>query len=190
MSRIALGLAALSLAALTACGSTPGTTPMTPPTTAETAPTPLPATPASASPDATATATATPDHAASPTATPTATPTASPTATPTTVSLPQRVESFERVEQRSENGMQIGSYYSDSLKTVVEVRVVRDRPVRELVTSMGGTNPTNVGPALCSTQGDTICAQERDGLTVAVVAKELPATMVATLTARFVDAVS
>lgn len=107
-----------------------------------------------------------------------------------TVNLPQRVESFERAEQRSEDGVRIGSYYSDSLKTVVEVRVVRDRPVPELVTSLGGTNPTNVGQALCSTQGDTICAEERDGLTVAVVAKELPATMIATLTTRFSDAVS
>jgi hypothetical protein len=188
MSRIALGMAAVSLAALTACGMTPGVTPPTTPSPSAPSATATPTATATASPDMTATptATATPDGTATPTGTVTAFPTAAPTAG--AVTLPERVESFQRTEQRSENDVQVGAYYSDSLKTVVEVRMVRGRPARDLVTSLGGTNPANVGPALCSTQGDTICAQERNGLTVAVVSKELPATMVATLTTAFGEA--
>lgn len=190
MTRISLGLAALTLAALTACGTTPGNNPeQTPqPSPAETtAPTPT----ATATPDddSTPTASATPDDdsTATPNGTATATPTATATATAAALALPQRVESFNRVEQRTENGTQIGSFYSDGLKTVIEVRAVRGQPARTLLTSLGGTNPATVGSAECSSQGDTICTQENAGVTVAVISKELPATMVANLASKALD---
>lgn len=191
MTRFATGLAALSVVALTACGTIPGTAPAPAPVAptdgaTTTAPTGIPA--------ATPSPTATPDGTASPTATATATPTATPTATVTptaaAINLPERVESFTRVEQRSENDVRIASYYSDGLKTVIEVRAVRNRPARDLLTSLGATNPANVGPALCSSEGDTLCAQENNGVTVAVVSKELPATMVSNLTTQFLDTVT
>lgn len=188
MTRIATGIAALALAALTACGTTPGTAPAPAPTATTETTTGGP----TETPTETASPAETPDETASATASPTGSATATPTSTSTAsgADLPERVETFNRVEQRSENDVRIGAYYSEELKTVVEVRVVRNRSARELLITLGGTSPTSVGPALCSTQGDTMCAQEKDGVTVAVISKELPATMIGTLTSRFLDAVN
>lgn len=186
MPRIAAGLAGLALLTLTACGTTPGATPT--PTPTEAPPTMVATTPA---PTATATATsddsATPDSTANPTATAGTTATATATATAGgAVTLPAKVETFSRVEQRSENDVHIGSYYSDGLKTVIEVRMARGKSVSEMLASVGGTNPTSIGGAQCSTSGDTICAREANGVAVVVSAKELPAGMVADLTSKFV----
>lgn len=184
MPRIAAGLAGLALLTLTACGTTPGATPT--PTPTEAPPTMVATTPA---PTATATATsddsATPDSTANPTATAGTTATATATAGGV-VTLPAKVETFSRVEQRSENDVHIGSYYSDGLKTVIEVRMARGKSVSEMLASVGGTNPTSIGGAQCSTSGDTICAREANGVAVVVSAKELPAGMVADLTSKFV----
>ncbi|WP_425307776.1 hypothetical protein AADG42_03150 [Ammonicoccus fulvus] len=191
MPRIAAGLAGLALlTTLAACGTTPGATPTQTPTEA-------PPTVAATTPAATATAesTATADESATPDATATAnttatagttaTATASATATAQAVALPARVETFTRVEQRSENDTQIGSYYSDTLKTVLEARMARGKSANELITSVGGTSPTSVNGAMCSTAGDTICARESNGVAVVVASKELPAGMVADLTDKF-----
>ncbi len=189
MPRIAAGLAGLALlTTLAACGTTPGATPTQTPTEA-------PPTVAATTPAATATAESTADESATPdatatagataTATITATATASASPTAQAVTLPAKVETFTRVEQRSENDTQIGSYYSDTLKTVVEARMARGKSANEMVTSVGGTSPTSVSGALCSTAGDTICARESNGVAVVVASKELPAGMVADLTDKF-----
>lgn len=187
MPRIAAGLAGLALlTTLAACGTTPGATPTQTPTEA-------PPTVAATTPAATATAESTADESATPdatatagsTATATATATASASPTAQAVTLPAKVETFTRVEQRSENDTQIGSYYSDTLKTVVEARMARGKSANEMVTSVGGTSPTSVSGALCSTAGDTICARESNGVAVVVASKELPAGMVADLTDKF-----
>lgn len=197
MPRIAAGLAGLALITLTACGTSPGTTP--PP-----APTPVPTATAEATAEATAdttatpggTATATPNGtaSASPNGTASATPGGTASATPgaggsaQAVDLPTRVESFNRVEQRSENDVRIGSYYSDPLKTVVEARMARGKSATEMLTSVGASNPSSVSGAMCSAAGDSVCAREANGVVVVVSAKELPTSMVADLTAKFLDA--
>ncbi|WP_432559962.1 hypothetical protein [Granulicoccus sp. GXG6511] len=191
MSRISLGLAAAALLVVSACGNSPDTTAPqeTPPAPIVTSPaaTPTPAETASA----TATPTATPDGTATPaaTASPDGTATASPTATAEAArELPASVEGFNRVNQRTEDGVRIGTYRSNDLGAVVEIRLARGASAREMITELGGTNPTEVGSATCSTQGDTICAQEQDGLTAVVSSKQLPAGIVSQLTTQVLEA--
>lgn len=191
MPRIAIGIAAAALFTLTACGTTPGTPQpqdtATPPPTTAAAPSPTgdatPGDTASPTPDGTAS----PDSTATPTASGTATPTASTTAQ-ASLELPARVESFTRVDQRSEDGVSVGTYRSDSLGSVVEVRLAQGRPARDFIDALGGSNPVTVGDAVCSTQGDTICAQERDGVTALVASKQLPAGVVSGLTTKVLEA--
>lgn len=186
MVRTFSGVAALALTAvLAACGDAPTAAPTPgPPDTGPAAEATVAPTPTEAAPSP-GTATASPDGTATATPPGTATPDATPTGE---LTLPERVASFQRVEQRSEGDRRIGAYYSESLSTAIEVYLVRNQPERTLLTSLGGSDPTMVGPALCSSAGDTLCAQARDGVTVAVASKELPSTMVGGLTTQFLDA--
>lgn len=198
MRRITLGIAAAALLTLTACGADPAEPQETPPVSVPSVD--VPTVDPDVTPDETATpngtasptGTATPNGTATPTGTATPNGTATPagTASPTQVAreLPARVESFNRVEQRTENDVRIGSYYSDSLKAVIEVRLAQGGSVNQLITSLGGANPTTVGDAQCSTQGDTICGQERDGVTVVASTKQLPASLVANFTSQVLGA--
>lgn len=197
MPRIAIGIAAAALFALTACGTTPGTpapeqTPAASPPPATTAAAPNSTGPAeSAGPTAEGTASpngpASPSGSASPDTSGTATPTAGTTAQ-AALDLPARLESFARVDQRTDQGVSIGTYRSDSLGSVIEVRLASARPARDFITALGGSNPVTVGAALCSTQGDTICAQERNGVTALVASKQLPAGVVSDLTTKVLEA--
>ncbi|MDO5683235.1 MAG: hypothetical protein Q4G46_10460, partial [Propionibacteriaceae bacterium] len=124
------------------------------------------------------------------TATPRSTATPNSSATPTTQAvreLPARVDSFNRVEQETNDGVRVGVYRSADLNALVEVRLAQGTTARELITQLGGTNTTQVGDATCSSVGDTICAQERNNVTVAVSTKQLPASVVAGLTTKVLD---
>ena len=122
---------------------------------------------------------ATPDATATPTPTPT------PAAAP---ELPDNVEGFNRVSQRTDDGVRVGLYRSADRGAVVEIRIAQDTNARDMIADLGGVNPTTSGDATCSTQGDTICAQEDGDTTVAIATKQLPASTVAELTTAVIAA--
>lgn len=186
-----MGFAGIVLAGIVAgCGnplpSAPTPSPAAPQTTASQTP----------SPEPTPTATPTPTPSATPTASATPTPgvtaapgsTASPSGAAGQVTLPDQVDTFLKVEGRTEGDVRVGAYYSDKLKTVVEARSTGGKSAKELLATQGVTDPATAGPALCGGTRDNLCAQDKGGVAVLLTSKELPGSMLADLTTKFLAA--